>query len=71
MNRFTINKINIRAQIEYENMVKRCELHNANTTTIIRQATPEENEYYTQITEQAIKEYALNKKNKERIYTYE
>lgn len=57
-----------RDEIKYEQMIYRCEIHNAQAKTITRQATPEETEYYQKLLEQDKHNRELMRKEKERSY---
>lgn len=66
----TLSKI-MRDEIQYEQMVYRCELHNAQVKTTTRMATPEENEHCMKLLEQDKYERELAAKEKSRFYEYE
>lgn len=57
-----------RDEKKYKRMVERCELHNAQVETVVRAATPEENEYYTKLLEQDKYKRELAVKERARFY---
>lgn len=57
-----------RDEEKYKRMVERCELHNAQVETVVRAATPEENEYYTKLLEQDKYKRELAAKERARFY---
>lgn len=60
-----------RDEIKYEQMINRCEIHNAQVDTIIRQATPEETAHYQKLLEQDKHNRELMRREKERSYNCE
>lgn len=66
----TLSKIK-RDELRYEQMLYRCESHNAQAETTTRMATPEETEKYIKLIEQDKKERELASIEKARFYECE